>query len=468
MLKVDLKSDYKHFDFNQDLKVFDFKNDKILPCFNHYSIIRKNFLSSNYTFDKFTDVADVKHSKTLELLARNTLSDWNENIFYKRRSPVLKDFDKFNNLFDMFENWRDTYRLHPKLAQCTDDNGNTVFFQLLNRFDNPLRNIAPLSEALMNYKGKGVFLTLTYNHSISLPEAWIKSAKHWDNFMRRLVIEISRNPYKSKVHTSKNKVLNRRDLNLKPYRSYLNNMDFRLDYFNEKLRHVYPDFKRSDLNYFIIPEPQGNGYPHFHILFLGIDWLFYAGNKSEWENDGPHSKNLKHFWGHGSVFINKTKSGKDIKNPIFYAMKYIRKTWTSSNPDFRVELAHALLWAFNKRSWNNSRGLMAFLKAKPIYKSDLEMQGIVSFQRFTGQTSPMVWFEELNNKPVDCLNVVRGNTSSLDFKMFLKLHKVKFRWDFPVLPKPVNSTPYYNKIPDELMRSYSVVSCILWLFHSVG
>ena len=156
---------------------------------------------------------------------------------------------------------------------------------------------------------------------------------------------------------------------------------------------------RKDIQYIWVLEAQGNGYPHIHALFLGIDWLFWAGNKQEWINDNPHSKNLKHFWGWGSVFVNATKEGIGIKNPVSYLMKYIRKTFNPYSNDNKRELTQSLLWAFNKRSWNTSRGLMSYLNYTPkIQVIDFELEEMVSFERLNGQSSGVVWIENNNDK----------------------------------------------------------------------
>ena len=228
----------------------------------------------------------------------------------------MEDFDDLNNILKVFRSWRDDHKKNPKLlhAHAMDQQGRTIqkTWPMETRFDSN-RNILKLSQELKEYKDKGVFLTLTYNHTQSLKQTWESTAHDWHIFLTRLAKELQ--------------------------------------------------VRMSDLHYIYVLEAQGNGYPHIHALFLGIDYLFYAGNKKEWETDNPHSKNLKHFWGHGSVFVNATKHGQTVKNPVNYIMKYIRKTFGNSDKtDDKRELTQAMLWAFNKRSFNRSRHIFDFLK----------------------------------------------------------------------------------------------------------
>ncbi|MEM0143181.1 MAG: hypothetical protein QXL94_04420, partial [Candidatus Parvarchaeum sp.] len=158
---------------------------------------------------------------------------------------------------------------------------------------------------------------------------------------------------------------------------------------------------RSEFHYIWVLEAQGNGYPHIHALFLGIDWLFWAGNKKQWIEDNPHSKNLKHFWQWGSVFVNASRSG-NIKDPIAYMMKYIRKTFNPHNDDDKKILTQSLLWLFRKRSWNTSRGILAYLNYKPAPREfKIELVELDRFEALTGQTSPLVWIEDLKTNSVE-------------------------------------------------------------------
>ncbi len=348
------------------------------PCFNHYSVIQKKYALSNYVFDKFTEAADISHERTKSKQAKGMIRDELRKSLY--------DYDDITNVINAFRDWRQSYRDHPKIAVCESYEGFEFDFMLMNRFDNPARNIGDLSNALSNYKGKGVFLTLTYDHSKSLKQTWQDVSKDWNRFFTRLIIEINTNPYKTRFKKRVKKS------ELKP----------RLDYYKQGLRYMpNPPVKRSDMHYIRVLEAQGNGYPHIHVLFLGIDYLFYSGNRMEWLNDNSHSKNLKHFWGRGSIFVNSTKKGQTVKNPVNYLMKYIRKTFSQYNSDNKAELTQAMLWAFNKRSWDTSRGIKKYLGIPEVPPSESFLKGIASYSRLNGQTSYVLWLLELNKVKID-------------------------------------------------------------------
>jgi len=254
---------------------------------------------------------------------------------------TVESYDDLSLIQKRFREYLTYSADHPTLlhAHGEDDNGESIeaTWAATNRFFSN-RNIAPLSDALSRYTGKGVFLTLTVDHTRSLREAWEKIAKRWNIFLTRLSIELH-----------------------------------------------YP---RKYLHYIWVLEAQGNGYPHIHALFMGIDYLFWAGNKREWIEDNPHSKNLKHFWGWGSVYVNSTKEGNGIQSPVDYLMKYIRKTW-ESNPDSKALLTQAMLWVFNKRSFNVSRNLPTYLSIQKPVKT-LKLQSLSSWEYLHGQSTPWI------------------------------------------------------------------------------
>ena len=328
-------------------------------CFNHHSAI-ETFFKNSVVVNSFKP-NEISHNRDIQALAKGMIKD-------KHR---LEDFNDIENVKTAFRNWLSSCYAKPKVLHAHGDYedkfGNSqelsASWEALNRFQSD-RNIKPLSLALENYKGKGVFLTLTINHKIvpSLKEAWQNIAKRWHTFIVRLKKEL----------------------------------------------------KVSDLNYIWVLEAQDNGYPHIHALFLGIDYLFWAGNKQEWINDNPHSKNLKHFWAWGSVFVNSTKSNVGVENPINYMMKYIRKTFTPYSDYDKKELTQSLLWAFNKRSWNTSRGIFDFLNYKiKVPVIDFQLEEMVSFERLRGQSSPLVWIEQNTNEEAST-PCVSYNTSDDD------------------------------------------------------
>jgi hypothetical protein len=299
----------------------------------------------------------------------------------------LYDYQDIENILNAFRSWQDNNYLHPKVLHAHGFNkkGEPIesTWQAQNRFQSN-RNIEPLSEALYNYKGKGVFLTLTINHMHSLQDSWKNIAKWWHIYMRRLVIEIRSAP-------------------------------------------GHEDFKQSDLHYIWVLEAQENGYPHIHALFLGIDWLFWAGSKYEWINDNPHSKNLKHFWGKGSVFVNSTKKGENIKNPISYIMKYIRKMWDPYGTDSKRELTQSMLWAFNKRSWNTSRKILEYLNYEKNEPVRMKLISMEHFERLTGQHTPFIRIVSKSPSPSNsiCKSYSIGDLEDLLTQNYLSFQESK-------------------------------------------
>lgn len=95
-------------------------------------------------------------------------------------------------------------------------------------------------------------------------------------------------------------------------------------------------------------EAQKNGNPHLHICFLG------AGRLLDW-------RKIRDIWKLGHIFINRDNSGRKIRNPVNYLMKYITKAYTTTNE--KNELTQALCWLFNIRSYQCSRGLITPLKS---------------------------------------------------------------------------------------------------------
>jgi len=394
---TNLNYDYSDLEFHTDVV----NSDELMPslaCFNRHSITLKNFRGfslneNNYIFKTFTEAENIEHTKKLQRDAKELLK-------LDLEKTTLEDhFNPFNHLIKSFNDWLDKYKKYPMFAQYHDDNNNPEYFKLENRFISN-RNIYDLSDALHNYKGKGIFLTLTYNHNNDLFTAWANVSHDWDLFLNRLVIELNNNPYKSKPYFTFEKhyipfeldyKIRKIDLTKYPVKKTFKT--FKLDFYKGKIYPSYPKLKRSDLQYIRVLEAQKNGYPHIHALFLNLDFLYYAGNKIEFENDNAHSKNLKHFWGRGSIFINKTNKNKNVEKPLNYMMKYIRKTFNKDG--YGSVLTQALIWAFNKRSFDTSEYLKNFLNIKPHIPC-FSLDGIITFEKLTGQKTPMVWLEKIN------------------------------------------------------------------------
>jgi len=318
-------------------------------CLDHDSVIQNFFNGTaifRYSLASYEINRNRKHDHIRELL----------NI----KPKTIEDYDLKNRVIEYFENWKGIRARYPVVIHShgIDIHGNEIpiTFHAQNRFFSN-RNIAPLSKALSEYTGPAVMLTLTLDPNLlTIKEAWQEITEYWNTFLTRLAIEMG--------------------------------------------------IKRKDLHWIMVIEAQANGYPHIHAVFLGIDYLYWAGNKQEYENDNPHSKNLKHLWGHGSVFINKTESNENVKNPINYIMKYIRKTFSitplhSQSEAYKRELTQAMLWAFNKRSFHTSRGLIKWLKENskkekteiewewdpPVF--NIEFVSLNVYEQLQGQKTPL-------------------------------------------------------------------------------
>ena len=324
-------------------------------CLDHESIIQNFF--PNGVLKEYITASEISRNRNRNAKARALLINTIHNL--ESFGPQGQYTEAINQVIQSFRDWRRMYTIHPKVlhSHLIDINNEVIrnkhgevksaSWIATNRFDDN-RNIYDLSTALKNYLGPGVFLTLTINPNytdkegdMTLPRAWQTIAKEWNRFLTRL----------------KHEIVGSKKLNI------------------PKSKRKKSPFNLNNLQYVWVLEAQQNGYPHIHALFLGIDWLFNVGNKEEWLEDGPHSKNLKHFWKVGSVFINKTASGMNIQSPVNYLMKYIRKTFNKQpDSDNKKELTQALLWAFNKRSFNVSRGLFDFLKYDRASGSNVKVQ----------------------------------------------------------------------------------------------
>lgn len=327
-------------------------------CLDHHSVIQTFYQDA--ILKLYQEAGEIDRHRRIMEQAKGLIKDRHN----------LEDYDDITRVIEKFRKWRSSYFSDPKILHAHGFNkkGEPIqaTWQALNRFEST-RNIEPLSEALNNYQGPGVFLTLTVEHSLSLRDAWENISKRWNTFMTRLTKELGIN--------------------------------------------------RSDLHYVWVLEAQGNGYPHIHAIFLGIDYLFYAGNKRQWIEDNPHSKNLKHFWKWGSVFVNATRQGQGIRNPVSYMMKYIRKTFNQDNDETgKKELTQALLWAFNKRSFNMSRKIFQFLNyEKPERENSLTLHGMGNFEVLNGQASPLVRIVSHTQIPIETEELEIFTDEDLDY-----------------------------------------------------
>jgi hypothetical protein len=95
--------------------------------------------------------------------------------------------------------------------------------------------------------------------------------------------------------------------------------------------------------YIGVIEAHNNGNPHLHFVFLGAKRLL------DW-------REIRDIWGLGHIWINRTREGVKIRNPIKYMYKYITKM--VGKTDNENLTTHAFLWLFHVRSYSMSRGLV--------------------------------------------------------------------------------------------------------------
>ena len=242
-----------------------------------------------------------------------------------------------------YREWKKNYENYPRYLHIHGPDGEGRNVPLKTRFHST-RNIYHLSRALQGYTGPGVFLTLTVERIYSLSDAWENILKWWNSFITKL---------------------------------------------SQRLK-----ISRSDLRYIWVLEAQHDGYPHIHALFIGRSYLYRAGSKEEYENDHWGSGNLKHIWGHGSIFVNSTWKKGRVRSPIRYMMKYIRKS-VGRDENGKTELTHSLLWFFGRRQWGTSRKLLGWLGyEKPEPTGEWRPVSIDRYEKIRGQSTPLVFIEE--------------------------------------------------------------------------
>ena len=133
--------------------------------------------------------------------------------------------------------------------------------------------------------------------------------------------------------------------------------------FNRFMTELFTRKLKRRIPYLAVVEAQKSGYPHIHILFLGVSRLM------DW-------RDVRDIWGLGHTWINRTYEDKKIINPVAYMFKYITKTFTKTNR--KNELTHAFLWLFHRRSYLNSRNLVQPLNSlNDSVKGEYELAGLL-------------------------------------------------------------------------------------------
>ncbi len=168
----------------------------------------------------------------------------------------------------------------------------------------------------VNYKvSKGVFVTLTYAHILTLEEAW-----------EALDDDISRITNAIKVFVKR----------------------------EAKIKHR----PAPDLQYFYVVEAQECGYPHLHIFYADVDRLM-------------DKLDLRWLWGRGHVKIKKrtnTNLGK-------YMSKYLTKQ-QDGKQSYRIEMVLPYVWKYHIRLYGASQ---KFHPQRKITEKHWELVGFCTY-----------------------------------------------------------------------------------------
>lgn len=292
---------------------------------DHHSVIGQNTkkiiseLYPEYDITRVIKPMDLNHErdkKTIQDLLKKATNDKNKIEFYDSELNLIED--KF---LTYMQNISKSKFL---LIGNFDNSDKPVIWEGLNRFQSN-RNIDKYSkelEILENADIPAVMVTLTYDHKKrTLIEAWKNIAKDLHAFRKKLFYEIGKVPYMWVI------------------------------------------------------EAQKSGYPHIHMLFFGKEYIFDNGTWEDYRNREAGittDKSIQSMWTYGFTSVNRTEEGKEVKNPIHYVMKYVRKTWNDWNEE--TVLTKSMLWAFNKRSFNVSRDFRTYcdtLKPKETFNVEV-------------------------------------------------------------------------------------------------
>ena len=258
---------------------------------------------------------------------------------FHRTTETFKSINEqiFNGISEQFQEYLQDCADFPvflqglKFDKRTREKQNYTI-ELKNRFQSN-RNIKKLSNALNNYHGEGVFLTLTIDPKlIGWHEAWTNISKRLGLFMQTV-----------KRHLGK------------------------------KIRFIYT--METQLN--------STFYPHIHMLILGIhrveDW------RKIWHK----------WWKWGFIWINRTEAGETIRNPVAYMMKYIRKHIIEIDDFTSKSFKNAvLLWYFNKRQFNHSIKLLQFLGIFFLVVEDPDLIHNVIIVTLAPEGGYMAWWRK--------------------------------------------------------------------------
>jgi len=318
-------------------------------------VYRNKIALKQWEIEKFNTVRYLMEKYKLE---HQYIEDW-VNSDQELRDKIYselnmsKELDK--NLTPFVKQRFDDYHLEIDGKRCyllgkRKDNNQYVAKEVFNRFSpkyvNDLRkHLKPLNDfddVTINWSHKGekrqtsidltksVFLTLTYDpEKVPTKEiAWKNINKDWNRF-----------------YTHLSKILGER------------------------------------IPFFKVPESQQNGYPHLHVIFFGVDWLLWNGTNEDYKRlqkriDKSQEQSLINIWKKGYPYVNKTKKGKQVRQPLTYALKQLEKTTGERKPHDKGYLTQAMLWFFNIHTYDMSTCLSQWLDEmdKDFIDNDKEIQ----------------------------------------------------------------------------------------------
>jgi len=334
MLSYNNKNKYKVCEFKPNYNkqnhyytklTFNKPDLKKIPLLDHYSVIgqktQKEILEMypEYVITRVLKPYELDHKrdkKDIQNILKPKTNNKNELEYYESDINIIKD--KF--LTYMYNISKNKFLLVGR-----NDENKPVIWEGLNRYQSN-RNINKYSNELSILENSHIpvsMLTLTYDHDKrSLIEAWKNISKDLHAFRKKLF--------------------------------------YTLGY---------------HIPYLWVIEAQKNGYPHIHMLFFGVNYIYYNGTFEDYQKRKKGEltdKSIQSMWNLGFTSVNTTKKGDEIKNPVSYVMKYVRKTWSEWNDE--AILTKSLLWTFNKRSFNVSRDFSKYcLSLKKPDKPIIEM-----------------------------------------------------------------------------------------------
>ena len=116
-----------------------------------------------------------------------------------------------------------------------------------------------------------------------------------------------------------------------------------------KLRAYLKKIHGKNHDYFLVLEPQRDGYPHLHVIYFCPKFLIKQHRLSEWCREHGLGKVvwLKRYWAKGSR-----------KMPLRYLVKYLSKQFKVSKWSLGEGVFYACMWFMKARTYSFSQGFL--------------------------------------------------------------------------------------------------------------